>query len=313
MQDKLSAPKLGSVRLKGLLGSRVDACRNNRIAVHDEDYLLWPYEEGVPVSPWNSPANRYYEEVAPFRAPRGEQKWLYPVGMAPHPELTVSDWQGEFLGTWVATASLMGFEVGDQALLEKVDRVLARWLPTQRPDGYLGTYSEAERWQSWDVWIQAHVMIGLLVHYDVSGRPGDLEAARKVADRLLVDFGPGKAYLPTGHHHGLDSSSVLEPMVLLYRRTGDQRYLDWARWLVDVDWESEEGPKTVSALTSGAGVRAVGNAKALEMLITLVGLIELYRETGEKRYFDAVEAAWTDVVERRALHNRLSQRWRVLR
>ena len=54
----------------------------------------------------------------------------------------------------------------------------------------------------------------------------------------------------------------------------------------------------MSALTQGAGVRAVGNRKALEMLITLVGVIELFRETGEQRYFDAVEAAWSDIVEK---------------
>ena len=102
----------------------------------------------------------------------------------------------------------------------------------------------------------------------------------------------------TGHHGGMASSSVLEPIVLLYRATGDPRYLAFAKWLVDEDWETPDGPKTVSALTQGAGVRAVGNRKALEMLITLVGVIELFRETGEQRYFDAVEAAWSDIVEK---------------
>ncbi len=299
MHDRLSKTGYGSVRLRGLLGARVDACRVNRMVAHDEDYLLWPYEQGVPVVPTQSTDLRYFEEIAPLRAPRGELFWVYPRGMAPRPEDTVSDWQGEFIANWVAAASVMARDAADHLLLDKLDRVVTRWLATQKPDGYLGTYSESDRWKSWDMWMQAHNMLALLVYYDVSGQARALEAARRVADRVLSDFGPGKASVSlTGHHGGMASSSVLEPIVLLYRATGDPRYLAFAKWLVDEDWETPDGPKTVSALTQGAGVRAVGNRKALEMLITLVGVIELFRETGEQRYFDAVEAAWSDIVEK---------------
>jgi uncharacterized protein len=290
--------RFGYVALRGLLGTRVDACRNNRIVVHDEEYLLWPYENGVPVVPTESNALRYYEEVAPLKAPRGEQTWIYPRGMAPRPEVTVSDWQGEFIANWVAAASVMAHDADDRQLLEKLRRVVRRWLATQSPDGYLGTYSASDRWKSWDVWIQAHNMSALLTFFNVSEEQTALDAARRVADRLLGDFGPGKASLqPTGHHHGMASSAVLEPLILLSRFTGDNRYLAFARWLVDEDWETVAGPKTLSALTAGRGVRGVGNRKALEMLITLAGVVELFRETGERRYFAAVEAAWTDVVQ----------------
>ena len=95
MHDRLSKTGYGSVRLRGLLGARVDACRVNRMVAHDEDYLLWPYEQGVPVVPTQSTDLRYFEEIAPLRAPRGELFWVYPRGMAPRPEDTVSDWQGE--------------------------------------------------------------------------------------------------------------------------------------------------------------------------------------------------------------------------
>lgn len=264
---------------------------------HDEEYLLWPYERGLPVVPSESKELRYYEEVAPLRAPRHEQSWIYPRGMAPRPEVTVSDWQGEFIANWICAAAAMAYDADDRDLREKLDRVVARWLATQQPDGYLGAYSAEDRWKSWDVWVQAHNLLALLAYFEVSGQATALEAARRVADRLLADFGPGKASLQTtGHHHGMASSSVLEPFILLFRCTGDDRYLAFARWLVDEDWETSSGPKTVSALTSGAGVRGVGNRKALEMLITLVGVAELFRETGNRRYFVAVDAAWTDIV-----------------
>ena len=298
VQDRISPLGAASVRLRGLLGERLDACRANRMVPHDEGYLLWPYEDGLPVVPTGSTALRYYEEIAPLRAPWGQQSWLYPRGMAPRPEVTVSDWQGEFIGNWVAAASVMAHNADDRQLREKLDRVVTRWLATQTPDGYLGTYGSDDRWKSWDVWVQAHNMLGLLAYFDASGQQGALEATRRVADRLLTDFGPGRASLQTtGHHHGMASSSVLEPFMLLFQRTGDRKYLAFAQWLVDEDWETGSGPKTVSALTSGAGVRGVGNGKALEMLITLVGVAELFRATGEQRYFEAVDAAWTDIVQ----------------
>lgn len=99
MQDRLSQPRHGSVRLRGLIGTRVDACRANRIATHDEGYLLWPFEETIPIVPRDSSAERYYEEVAPLREPLGEHSWLHPRGMAPRPQITVSDWHPEMLGT----------------------------------------------------------------------------------------------------------------------------------------------------------------------------------------------------------------------
>jgi DUF1680 family protein len=297
VQDRISALDPAAVTLRGLLGARLDACRANRMVVHDEEYLLWPYDFGLPAVPAGSAALRYYEEIAPLKAPRGEHSWIYPRGMAPRPETTVSDWQGEFIGNWVAAASVMARNADDPQLREKLDRVVGRWLATQKPDGYLGTYASEDRWKSWDVWVQAHSMLGLLAYFEVSGQQRALDAARRVADRLLADFGPGGASLQTtGHHHGMASSSVLEPFTLLFRRTGERRYLEFAQWLVDEDWETPAGPKTVSALTSGAGVRGVGNRKALEMLITLVGLIELFRETAEQRYFEAVDAAWSDIV-----------------
>ena len=96
--------------------------------------------------------------------------------------------------------------------------------------------------------MQAHNILALLVFFDVSGDRAALDAARRVADRVLSDFGPGKGSVQlTGHHCGMASSAVLEPLILLSRVTGDRRYLEFARWLVDEDWETGPGPKTVSA------------------------------------------------------------------
>jgi hypothetical protein len=95
---------------------------------------------------------------------------------------------------------------------------------------------------------------------------------------------------------GMASSAILEPIIWLYWETGDQRYLDFGRWLVDEDWEGPGGAQILSAILSGRGVANVGNAKGIEMLIDFAGLLELYRATGEERYFNAIQMAWEDIV-----------------
>jgi DUF1680 family protein len=95
---------------------------------------------------------------------------------------------------------------------------------------------------------------------------------------------------------GMASSAFLEPLMWLYWETGKQEYLEFGRWLVDEDWEAENGPKIVSTILQGKGVAECGNSKGIEMLIDFAGLLELYRATGEQRYLQTVQMAWEDIV-----------------
>ena len=45
------------------------------------------------------------------------------------------------------------------------------------------------------------------------------------------------------------ATSVLEPVVLLYRATGEPRYLDFARYIVRA-YDQPNGPKIVRTLTA---------------------------------------------------------------
>ncbi|MCL5801788.1 MAG: glycoside hydrolase family 127 protein, partial [Gammaproteobacteria bacterium] len=113
----------------------------------------------------------------------------------------------------------------------------------------------------------------------------------------LQDFGPGRGYLHNGPHGGMASSAILEPMMWLYWETGDQRYLDFGRWLVDEDWEAAGGVAICTSLLSGRGVAGTANGKAAEMLIDFTGLTEFYRATGDEHYLQPVLIAWDDIVQ----------------
>ncbi len=269
--DAIGRPPPDAVRMSGLVGQRFEASRLNRLRHQEEDHLLWPFHEHCPVGMDH-----------PDR---------------PRPEIH-GDWQGEYIGTWLDAAVLTAWNTGDAELWTKVQAMVGDWLSTQQDDGYLGTYDEMDRWKSWDVWVQAHSIIGLLSYYKRSAEEKARRAAVRIADRLLVDFGPGKRYLhPTGPHGGMASSSILEPLIWLYWETGDDRYLAFGRWLVDEDWEQPDGPRIVSSLLAGRGVAGTANAKGAEMLICFAGMVELFRATGEERYLKPVLIAWDDIVQ----------------
>ena len=46
-----------------------------------------------------------------------------------------------------------------------------------------------------------------------------------MGDLLIATFPAKKSILAAGTHVGMAATSVLEPIVLLYRLTGDERYL----------------------------------------------------------------------------------------
>lgn len=261
--DALALVDPGDVRLEGWLGRRVESNRVQRLMEVDLDTLL-----------------------AGYRRRPGKHPWI-----------------GEHIGKWLHAATLAWANSGDPALKARLDHAVNELLRTQEPDGYLGTYDPGHRFglypgADWDVWSHKYNLIGLLTYHEYTGSEPALLACRRMGDLLVRTFPAEKSILKAGTHMGMAATSVLEPMVRLYRRTGDQRYLDFARYLVRA-WEEPGGPRILSALLSHGRVDRTANGKAYELLSNLVGLCELYRVTGDPDHLRAVLAAWEDIVERR--------------
>ncbi len=265
--DRFALVYPSAVRLGGFLGER---CRKNeqaRLLIKSESDLLNGFQQRP-----------------------GKQAWI-----------------GEHAGKWLHAATLAWVYTGDADLRAKLDRVVAALLATQKADGYLGTYADDQHWslgreQKWDVWVHKYDLLGLLTYAQYTGNAAALEAAKRIGNLLLANFGAG-APLDINErstHVGMASGSVLEPIVLLYRATGDQRFLDFARLIVD-KWEAANGPKLASQLAGNVPVNRTADGKAYEMLSCLVGLCELYRATGEARYLNPVLNAWLDITNNQLL------------
>jgi DUF1680 family protein len=210
-------------------------------------------------------------------------------------------WDGEHVGKWLHAATLAWVYTGNPALRQKLDYVAAELIKCQLPDGYLGTYMEKNHWTEWDVWVHKYNLVGLLTYMRYTGNMEPLPACQRMGNLLCNTFGdaPGRRdIIRAGYHAGMAPTSVLEPMVLLYRFTGDPCYLDFCNYIVRA-WEQPNGPHIVSRLLEQKGVNKVGNAKAYEMLSCLNGALELYRTTGDRKLLDACRNAWQDIVDNR--------------
>jgi DUF1680 family protein len=249
------------VHFEGLLGLRMDANTTNRLAVMDTARLL----EG-------------------YRKRPGRQAW-----------------DGEHVGKWLHAATLAWVYSGNPALRAKMDDAVAELMKCQLADGYLGTYLDKDRWTEWDVWAHKYNLIGLITYMRYTGNLAPLPTCRKMADLLCDTFGdePGKRdIIKAGYHMGMAPTSVLEPMVLLYRMTGEQRYLDFCKYILR-SWEQPNGAKILSTLLDVKRVDKVGNGKAYEMLSCLNGALEYYRTVGDPKILQACLNAWDDIVRHR--------------
>lgn len=256
MPDLIQPLLPSEVRLQGYLGQRVLNSEQHRLLEVDENDLLDAFERR---------------------------------------HVAHQDWQGEHVGKFLHAATLAWLYTGDAALKQKLDRVVARLLKTQEADGYLGTYPSDKRWTSWDVWTHKYDLIGLLTYYHYTGHEAALAASRRIGDLLINTFPARKSIVHAGEHVGMAATSVLEPIVLLYRTTGDERYLNFARYIVNA-WNEPDGPHIIKTLDTSKKVNKTANGKAYEMLSNLVGLCELARATGDRQYLQPVLNAWSDVV-----------------
>ncbi len=181
-------------------------------------------------------------------------------------------------------------------------------MATQTPDGYIGNYAPESRLKAWDIWGRKYCMLGLLAYYDLTQDKKALQAAAKEADCLIREL--REKQLPIvkqGNHRGMAASSVLEPVCLLYARTGNKEYLEFAEEIVR-QWETPDGPQLISKAAVPVGGRFPKpdanhwygweqGQKAYEMMSCYEGLLELYRLTGKENYRKAAEQTWQSVMD----------------
>ena len=203
-------------------------------------------------------------------------------------------WRNEFWGKTMRGGCLTYQYTGDEALYAVLENAVKGLLEAQRPNGAFSTYPQDDCWRGWDVWGRKYVLTGLLHFYrickDGSLKARILTAATAHAERLFDELGEGKIAITetSDFWGGVNSCSVLEPVVDLYRLTGDERCMDFARYILSTGG-CRDGSLIALAAEGKIPPYEYPEVKAYETISFFEGLLAVYEVTGDRYYLDAVE------------------------
>jgi DUF1680 family protein len=255
-RDLLVPGVASSVKIEGLLGQKLENCISNGVMARNFNLYSKPFRDKL-------------DDGGGFT--------------------------GEFWGKWFTSAALAYAYQPTAAHRAILNNAVSELLKAQDADGRLSSYSRSQEFGFWDIWGRKYALLGLIAHYDQTGDETSLKAACRATDALIDIAGPGKTKLTeTGLRilGSLSSCSVLEPVVLVYERSGDKKYLDFAHYLVQL-WSQPDsynpgGLRYIEDALAGVDPVVMAAPKAYEMMSCYEGLCELYRVTGEQRLLEAV-------------------------
>ena len=202
-------------------------------------------------------------------------------------------WRCEYWGKLMRGGAMVWAYTRSPELYRQLETAARSMLKNAGPDGRISTYSREAEFQGWDIWGRKYVLLGMEYFYDICAGEGLKEkllaSLRAQADYILAHFGPGKADLRKAscHWEGLNSSSLLEPVVRLYNMTGEQKYLDFAGYIVSLGGIQSANIFEL-ALEDEFDPWQYPVTKAYEMMSCFEGLLEYARATGEEKWARAV-------------------------
>ncbi|MBQ6718036.1 MAG: glycoside hydrolase family 127 protein [Clostridia bacterium] len=239
---------------------------------------------------------------------------------------TFGYWRSEFWGKLMLSAVRCSQYKNDDVLKEELRKSCYTMLSYQREDGYLSTYRNSDNiypvdvvksalysgWEAnycWNVWGMKYTLWALIEAAMYMDDEKILTGAVKLADWIVGKFQlDGTRVKDSGVMDGMPSSSILKPMLVLYRITGDEKYLTFGKDIVK-EWsrEDNERPNLITnalsgeavaewygisskKLTEGHDLGADWVPKAYEMTSCFDGIIEMYRITGEEILLEASKA-----------------------
>jgi DUF1680 family protein len=204
-----------------------------------------------------------------------------------------------------ASYSLQTFP--DPRLEAYLDSVISKIALAQEDDGYLYTnrtiaekhggkglheWASKNRWEldsilSHELYNLGHLYEAAVAHYQATGKRTLLNVALKSADLVNKDFGWDREKVYPGHQ-------VIEMgLVKLYRVTGEKKYLDLARFFLDV-----RGPR--GQQYNQAQIRPVDQTTAVGHSVRATymysGMADIAAIEKDNDYLNAITKIWEDIV-----------------
>ena len=204
----------------------------------------------------------------------------------------------------------------DADLDSYLDKLIAIIADAQEADGYLYTTrtidpgsvtAEREGLERWsnlpfnhELYNLGHMYEAAVAHFQATGKRSFLDVAIKSADLLCEVFGPDLKRDVPGHQE------VEIGLVKLYRVTGDERYLDLAKFFLDErgHYHDREESRLFDIpgyaqdhLPVTAQEEAVGHSVRAGYMYA--GMADVAALTGDDDYIRALDTLWDNVVSKR--------------
>ncbi|TWU40545.1 glycoside hydrolase family 127 protein [Novipirellula artificiosorum] len=199
----------------------------------------------------------------------------------------------------------------DPKLDKYLDDLIAKFAAAQEPDGYLytaktsqsrGRYGQDPRWtgldHSHELYNVGHMYEAAVAHFQATGKRNFLDLAVKNADLIDEVFGPepGQRTDVPGHEE------IEIGLVRLARATGEPKYLDLAKFFVDMRGNEDKREKLYGQYAQDHA-RVVSQSEAVGHAVRggyfYAGVADVAAMTGESEYIDAIDRIWNDVVGRK--------------
>jgi len=149
--------------------------------------------------------------------------------------------QGEMWGKAVRSGSMFYRYTQDPELKQILRKTVADLLSTKRANGSISCseISKQPDGPGGDLWERKYVLLGLDEYYrHVEKDPAVLQAMIDQADATVAQIGPPPkvSIVEQGWSpNHIESSTILEPMMRLYNLTGRTAYLEFARYIVEIE------------------------------------------------------------------------------
>jgi len=199
----------------------------------------------------------------------------------------------------------------DPKLEQYLDEIIAKIAAAQEDDGYLYTcrtnkskkllnwYGD-ERWSmlrgSHEMYNAGHMYEAAVAYYQATGKRAFLDVALRSAELIDRKFGPDALRIPPGHQ-------VVEMgLAKLYRVTGEERYVELAKFLLDVRGRQGDGRQLWGEYNQDhkpiiEQTQAVGHAVRATYMYS--GMADIAALTGDAEYAAAIDRIWDDVVSKK--------------
>ena len=207
---------------------------------------------------------------------------------------TDEGWRGEYWGKMMRGACFVYSYSKNEKLYEEIKKTVLDMMGAVEDGGRLSSYPEDAEFCAWDIWCRKYVLLGMQYFLEICD---DKDFSEKVVgcmceqlDYIIEHIGAGEGKKPitsaSTAWRGLNSSSILEPVVRLFAITGKKEYFDFAQYIVDI------GGTDVANLFKLAYKDEFMPyqypvTKAYEMMSCFEGLCEFYRVTGVEWYKEA--------------------------